>query len=77
MSDSIIRYLIGKTLIYNEFLASGDNDHEHCNLCGAKFSERQEDLHYGYVTKDNDIWICKDCYEYYKDLYRWEIETLP
>lgn len=34
-----------------------DWDHDHCEYCGSKFSEKDEDINKGYVTTDNYHWI--------------------
>ncbi len=65
--------LMGKELTYKKFIATKDSDHEHCNLCGAKFSESENDLKAGYVTEDERGWVCQECLEYYGATYHWNI----
>ena len=36
----------------NVFRPNGENDHEHCVMCGAKFSLREGGLHTGFATLD-------------------------
>ena len=49
-------------------------DHDHCEFCSAKFTEDILDtLHIGYVTNKNYHWICEDCYEEFKALFRWKL----
>jgi hypothetical protein len=50
-----------------------DWDHDHCEFCWTKFSERPEDLHVGYVTLDNYHWICEDCFNDFKKLFGWHL----
>lgn len=69
-------FLTGKRLIYKRFTATPDSDHEHCNLCGAKFSERGvRDLSHGYATPDDIAWICSECFMYYHDRYGWKADN--
>ncbi len=49
-----------------------DWEHDHCEFCGAKFSEREGDLREGYVTTDRYRWICEVCYEDFKQLFSWK-----
>jgi len=48
-------------------------DHDHCEFCGAKLSERKEDLNVGYTTSDMYHWVCTVCYEDFKNMFKWEI----
>lgn len=66
-------FLVGKRLFSREFKQSKTSDHEHCNMCGAKFSENSNDLHYGFSTEDQIGWVCPECFEYYKNEYKWTI----
>lgn len=50
-------------------------DHEHCVFCWAKFYLHPECLQEGYCTRpvhtrDAD-WICPECYQDFKELFRW------
>ena len=54
-----------------------DWDHDHCEFCGAKFSEAPDDLHEGYTTADGYHWICDPCYEDFKSLFQWPITSSP
>ena len=48
-------------------------DHDHCEFCGNKFSEKEGDLNEGYATDDNYHWICSSCYEDFKELFQWKV----
>jgi hypothetical protein len=50
-----------------------DWEHDHCEFCGAKFSELDSDLNEGYSTKDEYHWICPACYKDFKDLFQWKV----
>jgi len=49
-------------------------DHDHCSFCFEKFSQYDGDLHEGYCTLDEYHWICKECFEDFKDMFRWKVE---
>jgi hypothetical protein len=48
-------------------------EHDHCEFCGAKFSEREGDLGTGYATQDDYHWVCEKCYDDFKDMFQWKI----
>lgn len=57
--------------------------HDNCEFCMTKFAEREEipeALHEGYASKgipkrkDGYYWICKKCFEEFKDKYKWKVE---
>jgi len=47
-------------------------EHDHCEFCSAKFSHHEDDLQVGYVTRDGYHWICEECYNDFKDIFRWK-----
>jgi hypothetical protein len=47
-------------------------DHDHCEFCGAKFSELPQDLNVGYSTVDNYCWVCEKCYDDFKEEFQWK-----
>ena len=72
------KYLKGITLQWKVYKQhSPDWDHDHCDFCWAKFMDRDlpEVLHEGYVTLDNDRWICRKCYEDFREMFDWKIKT--
>lgn len=49
-------------------------DHGHCNFCMSKFSVLILDcLTEGWATEDDYRWICKDCFEDFKDYFKWQV----
>ncbi len=66
-------FLIGQRLRKVAFTPSENMDHEHCNMCGAKFSSAPDDLHEGYATEDGVNWVCPACELQYKDEYAWTV----
>ena len=67
-------YLHNKELCLKEF-ACDLSDHDHCELCWARFSMNEGDLHSGYYDSDTNSWICKTCYSDFKDLFNWSDEN--
>lgn len=63
-------YLHNKTLVYRPF-PFGYMNHDHCELCWARFSKYKEDLQSGYFERESNSWICEECYENFKNLFRW------
>ena len=46
-------------------------DHDPCEFCGVKFSNREGDLHRGYTTPDEYRWICEGWFQDFKDEFGW------
>jgi len=56
-------------------LKDAEWDHDHCEFCFAKFSEKKADLHQGYCTLDEYHWICDECFEDFKDMFEWKVDV--
>ncbi len=70
------KYLHGVTLIQQSYKPKSPyNDHDHCEFCMDKFGQDRNDLDYGYSTEDNDIWICSDCYNDFKEMFKWTVKN--
>ncbi len=71
------RYLKGVTLKYKKYSKYREGwEHDHCEFCQTKFMEKGSDaLHEGYTKKDNYHWICPQCFNDYKDQFKWNIGT--
>ena len=70
------KYLKGITLQLKKYKRYRDDwDHDHCEFCWEKFSEKLNKavLSEGYATEDNYRWICIRCFEDFKDLFGWNI----
>lgn len=68
------QYLSGVSLVWHKYRPKNpNNDHDHCEFCMEKFGFSESDLHYGYSTLDNDIWICKICFEDFKKDFKWKV----
>jgi len=71
------RYLKGVVLYWKRYQpANSGNDHDHCEFCFAKFMEGQlpDTLQEGYTTEDGYWWICKPCFEDFKDMFQWPVQ---
>ena len=66
-------FLLGARFRRSVFSAHGGSDHEHCAMCGAKFSERPGDLREGYVTLNGEHWVCAECLRDYGQEYKWTV----
>jgi hypothetical protein len=69
------KYLKGVKLFYRKYKPYSEEwEHDHCEFCGEKFSEKEgEGLKTGYVTANNYHWICDKCYKDFKEEFEWEI----
>ena len=56
-------FMLNKELKKSRFIPSVENDHEHCTMCGAKFSANHDDIQEGYVTGGSLLLdMCRLCY---------------
>ena len=70
------KYLMGLTLNFQSYEPSNSkNDHDHCEFCSVEFMkiDDHDSLTEGYVTEDKYRWICKGCFEDFKDLFKWKV----
>lgn len=69
------RYLKGVTLEFKKYSKYREGwEHDHCEFCQMKFVETGSDtLHEGYVTKDNYHWICPQCFNDFRNLFKWNV----
>ena len=63
-------YLHDKVLLLKEY-AERLPDHEHCELCWARFSDYEDDLHRGYYEEESQSWICPECFHTLENLFGW------
>ena len=76
------KYLMGAELCrrsYRRYPTNPDWDHDHCEFCRAKFmiANQPEVLHDGYCTLDEYRWICRDCFEDFKEMFAWRVVPAP
>ena len=70
-------YLKGVTLQWRVYKECAPHwDHDHCEFCWAKFMDRDlaDVLREGYVTVDGGRWICKKCYDDFKEMFDWKVQ---
>src|SRR5262245_28368448 len=50
-------------------------DHDHCAFCWAKLMEEDhpEVHHEGYNTEDEYRWVCLQCFEDFRERFRWSV----
>lgn len=52
-------------------------DHDHCEFCFTRFAEPAAGYHdaqsFGYTTEDNYNWICKECFDDFRERFGWEL----
>ncbi len=69
-------YLYGATLVHQSYKPGVlFNDHDHCAFCMDKFGLQKDDLKIGYSTEDNYHWICPQCYNDFKEQFKWVLKT--
>ena len=69
------KYIEGLTLFYKDFVPFRRGmDSDHCEFCWAKFgvSVAPDVLNQGYTTENNYYWICKNCYEDFREMFDWK-----
>lgn len=66
------RYLRNKKLCKKDF--PEHYDHAHCAFCWEKFGK--DHLTAGYCTKDEQHWICDQCFEDFKAHFGWKVASL-
>ena len=68
------RFLAGRAWRFRAYESPRPSwDHDHCEFCGGKFSLAKEDLHSGYVTTDDQHWVCSPCFEDFREEMRWGV----
>lgn len=56
---------------------SAEWDHDHCDFCWAKFMEEDypDVLHEGYTAEDGLRWVCKQCFDDFKERFRFRVQA--
>ena len=71
-----LSYFKGAELVWRVYRPTGpDWKHDHCEFCWAEFAERDEPtvLHSGYSTPDEYRWVCRNCFEDFRELFCWQV----
>jgi len=72
------RYLKGVALTWKRYTNYREGwDHDHCEFCSAKFMESGDSdaLKEGYATEGEYRWICKQCFEDFREEYKWTVSN--
>ncbi len=65
-------YLKGALLHFSKY--ESNTDHDHCEFCLDKFSNSiPGSLTEGYATSDKYRWICRTCFEDFKEYFKWKV----
>lgn len=68
-------YLMNAKFAKSEYKKPSEKwDHDHCAFCWDKFSESDGDLQEGYCTPDKKYWICEECFNDFKEMFRFKVE---
>lgn len=66
-----INYLYEKKLLQIPFESYRDGwEHEHCAFCSERIDSNTINA---YATEDKYHWICKDCFNDFKDMFKWSV----
>ena len=65
------KYLINASLEMTIY-SKEKRKHAHCEFCRKNFGNDAE-FKSGYVTKDHHHWICKKCFEDFKDMFNFKV----
>ena len=66
-----MNYLNKKKLIKGSFKPYRKGwEHEHCTFCSEKIDNAVE---FAYSTEDRYHWICQECFNDFKELFKWEV----
>lgn len=70
-------YLHGLTLVRRRYRPTATNDHDHCELCFAKFRDAAlpDVLRQGYSTPDGYRWICDTCFSDLREHFGWNLRS--
>jgi hypothetical protein len=71
-------YLLGKTLYWRQYKSFSETwEHDHCAFCWDKFEEGNSPgaLHEGYSTEDNYHWVCQECFDDFREMFKWNVAS--
>ena len=71
------KWLAGRTLIWKRWSPYKPGwDHDHCEFCTVHLADRtlSDDADTqleGYVTEDDQHWVCRNCFRDFRDRFKW------
>ena len=71
------QFLQGATLHWSRWIRPRpDWDHDHCAFCWTTFMEQGQagTLQYGCSTPDGYYWVCEQCFQDFRVMFRWHLE---
>ncbi len=77
------KYLFGATLVHRDYtrdqVVDSRWEDDHCEFCGTEFMRDNfpDVLHDGYATLNGLHWICTDCFNDFKPMFRWTVTEEP
>ncbi len=72
-----LSYLKGAALAWRAYSPSSETwEHDHCVFCWIKFMPGNQPgvLREGYATPDQYRWVCKTCFDDFRDLFEWQVQ---
>lgn len=69
------KYIQGLALVWKSFTPFRKGmDSDHCEFCWAKFAAQPgpDVKTEGYTTESYYYWICKNCFEDFKEMFEWK-----
>ncbi|MDP4119237.1 MAG: hypothetical protein Q8873_08665 [Bacillota bacterium] len=68
-----MNYLQKKTLLNMRFEPFKKGwEHEHCEFCSKRIDSKTIDA---YTTEDRYYWICKECFDDFKEMFEWKVKN--
>jgi hypothetical protein len=77
------RYLQGATLTLRPWSSDRpDWDHDHCDFCWVHlgshiFDDDPETQLEGWATADSNHWVCRTCFEDFRERFGWQTGPQP
>ena len=75
--DGQEEYLRGVYLRLTSYrLGDPGYDHDHCEFCWRKIAvfDDPDAQRVGYATVDRLHWVCRQCFEDFKEMFAWEVD---
>ena len=64
-------YLYKKKLIKGKYVPYRSGwEHDHCEFCSERIDKNTS---IAYSTEDGYHWICEECYNDFKEMFKWDI----
>ena len=68
-----MNYLYNKTLLHIPYSPYRDGwEHDHCDFCSERIDKNTGKA---YCTEDKYHWICQNCFDDFKDMFKWSVSN--